>query len=87
MAFSMVSWPLSRKVYIDIKDMKPANERVAKSLDRFDIEFKIRLLSAAVRTAQLAAEALGCRVGQIANSLIFRNIESDQATIIKPCDH
>ena len=68
--------------------MKPANERVAKSLHQFGIEFEIRLLSAAVRTAQLAAEALGCGVGQIANSLIFRDVESDQAVLIMSCgDH
>jgi prolyl-tRNA editing enzyme YbaK/EbsC (Cys-tRNA(Pro) deacylase) len=65
--------------------LKPANERVAKSLGQFGIEFEIRLLSAAVRTAQLAAEALGCEVGQIANSLIFRDIASDRAVLIMCC--
>jgi len=65
--------------------MKPANERVAESLDQFGIEFEIRLLSSAVRTAQLAAEALGCEVGQIANSLIFRDITRDRAVLIMCC--
>ena len=59
--------------------MKPANERVANYLQQFDIAFDIRLLSAAVRTARLAAEALDCEVGQIANSLIFRGISDDGA--------
>ena len=40
--------------------MKPANQRVASYLDAFDMTFQIRLLSKAVRTAQLAADALGC---------------------------
>ena len=62
--------------------MKPANERVAQYLDQFGIRFEIRILSDAVRTARLAAEALGCEVGQIANSLIFRNIDNDQAVLI-----
>ena len=57
--------------------MKQANERVANYLRQFGIAFDIRLLSAAVRTAQLAAEALDCEVGQIANSLIFRELGHD----------
>jgi len=62
--------------------VKPANQRVKQCLDSFGIEFEIRILPAAVRTAKLAAEALGCEVGQIANSLIFRNRADDQAVLI-----
>lgn len=62
--------------------MKPANERVATILDQLGMSFQIRLLPAAVRTAKLAAEALGCDVGQIANSLIFRDRDNDQAVLI-----
>jgi len=62
--------------------MKPANERVAHNLHQVGITFEIRILSEAVRTARLAAEALGCEVGQIANSLIFRNTDNDQAVLI-----
>jgi prolyl-tRNA editing enzyme YbaK/EbsC (Cys-tRNA(Pro) deacylase) len=58
-------------------DVKPANERVASYLKQFGIAVDIRLLSAAVRTARLAAEALDCEVGQIANSLIFREVSND----------
>lgn len=62
--------------------MKPANERVAKVLDEFGLEYEIRLLPDAVRTARLAAETLGCDVGQIANSLIFRDLASGEAVLI-----
>ena len=62
--------------------MKAANQRVATCLQQFGIAFEIRLLSDAVRTAQLAADALGCEVGQIANSLIFRDIAADRAVLI-----
>ena len=62
--------------------MKPANERVAQYLEQSGIGFEIRILSDAVRTARLAAEALGCEVGQIANSLIFRFNDNDQAVLI-----
>jgi prolyl-tRNA editing enzyme YbaK/EbsC (Cys-tRNA(Pro) deacylase) len=56
--------------------------RVAAVLEQFDIECEIRILDSAVRTAKLAAEALGCEVGQIANSLIFRDRDNDRAVLI-----
>ena len=62
--------------------MKAANERVRAALAASGIDFDIRILPAAVRTAQAAAEALGCEVGQIANSLIFRDLERDGAVLI-----
>ena len=62
--------------------MKAANQRVASFLEQFGIEFEIRLLSDAVRTARLAADALECEVGQIANSLIFRDRDQDSAVLI-----
>ena len=62
--------------------MKDANLRVKSCLDRHGFEFEIRFLSEAVRTAQLAADALGCAVGQIANSLIFRDQTEDTAVLI-----
>ena len=62
--------------------MKAANLRVKARLDEFGYAFDIRLLDDAVRTARLAAAALGCEVGQIANSLIFRNLDDDSAVLI-----
>ena len=62
--------------------MKAANQRVARQLEEFGIDFEIHLLSDAVRTAQLAAEALSCAVGQIANSLIFRDADAARAVLI-----
>ena len=62
--------------------MKPANLRVKEVLEASGIGFEIRLLPDAVRTARLAAEALGCEVGQIANSLIFRNLDADSALLV-----
>ena len=62
--------------------MKAANLKVKSRLEEFGMEFDIQLLPAAVHTAQLAAEALECAVGQIANSLIFRDRNNDQAVLI-----
>ena len=62
--------------------MKAANLRVEAALAQSGIDFEIRILPDAVRTAKLAAEALGCEVGQIANSLIFRDRGRDRAVLI-----
>lgn len=62
--------------------MKSANLRVKAVLEASGIDFEIRLLPEAVRTARLAADALGCEVGQIANSLIFRNRATDAALLV-----
>ena len=62
--------------------MKPANLKVQNCLEQADIEFEIRILSDAVRTARLAADALGCEVGQIANSLIFRDQANEEAVLV-----
>ena len=62
--------------------MKPANLKVKTRLERFGLEFEIRILPKAVRTAALAAEALDCAVGQIANSLIFKDKAGAQAVLV-----
>lgn len=62
--------------------MKPANLKVKTRLEHYGFEFKITILPNAVRTAVLAAEALECDVGQIANSLIFRDKVSAQAVLV-----
>lgn len=43
---------------------------------------RIVVLSDSTRTAQMAADALGCKVEQIANSLVFRLMASDQALLV-----
>jgi prolyl-tRNA editing enzyme YbaK/EbsC (Cys-tRNA(Pro) deacylase) len=62
--------------------MKPANLKVKACLESHGIELAIRILSDAVRTAQLAADAIGCQVGQIANSLIFKELREEKAVLI-----
>ncbi len=62
--------------------MKAANLRVREKLDALGLELDITILPEAVRTARAAADALGCEVGQIANSLIFRDLDADRAVLI-----
>jgi len=55
--------------------------RVRKALEDAGLASEIVELPGAARTAKAAAEFLGCDVGQIANSLVFRT-QSDQALLV-----
>ena len=47
-------------------------ERLRRALDAASLDCEIRTLPGSTRTAEEAAAALGCPVGQIAKSLVFR---------------
>ena len=51
--------------------MHPSNIRVQQALDAAGVTAEVRRLPASTHTAVAAAEALGCVVGAIANSLVF----------------
>jgi prolyl-tRNA editing enzyme YbaK/EbsC (Cys-tRNA(Pro) deacylase) len=57
-------------------------ERVRDALARAGLADTIVELPGAARTAKAAAEYLGCDVGQIANSLVFRAVASDTALLV-----
>ncbi len=52
-------------------DVGDAVARVARRLDEAGMPGRVRRLTASARTAADAAQALGCAVGAIANSLVF----------------
>jgi prolyl-tRNA editing enzyme YbaK/EbsC (Cys-tRNA(Pro) deacylase) len=60
----------------------PSVERVRTALARAGLQAEIVELPGAARTAQAAADFLGCQVGQIANSLVFRAQASDRAVLV-----
>jgi prolyl-tRNA editing enzyme YbaK/EbsC (Cys-tRNA(Pro) deacylase) len=60
----------------------PSVERVREALSRAGLADTIVELPGAARTAKAAAEYLGCDVGQIANSLVFRAEVSDAALLV-----
>jgi prolyl-tRNA editing enzyme YbaK/EbsC (Cys-tRNA(Pro) deacylase) len=60
----------------------PSVERVRDALARAGLPDTIVELPGAARTAKAAAEFLGCEVGQIANSLVFRAQSSDGALLV-----
>jgi prolyl-tRNA editing enzyme YbaK/EbsC (Cys-tRNA(Pro) deacylase) len=60
----------------------PSVERVRGALVRVGLTPEIIELPGAARTAQAAAQFLGCCVAQIANSLVFRAPASDRAILV-----
>jgi prolyl-tRNA editing enzyme YbaK/EbsC (Cys-tRNA(Pro) deacylase) len=63
-------------------DTHPAVDRVRAALAAAGVETAIVTLPDAARTARAAAEAIGCGVGQIANSLVFRGERSGAALLV-----
>jgi prolyl-tRNA editing enzyme YbaK/EbsC (Cys-tRNA(Pro) deacylase) len=57
-------------------------QRVQKALDSLNVPAQIKELPSSTRTAREAADAVGCQVGQIVKSLVFRGVESQQPYII-----
>ena len=57
-------------------------QRVRDALSEAGIEAEITTFPATTRTAEDAARAVGCEVGQIAKSLVFRSEESGEPVLI-----
>ena len=51
---------------------KEAVKRVQEFITKFDPKLKVLVLDTTARTAKDAAESLGCEVGAIVKSLVFR---------------
>lgn len=72
-----------------INASKAANNALSKSaqtvqdaLNKKGIAFKVLELSASTRTAQDAAETIGCTVAQIVKSLIFQTKDSQRPILV-----
>jgi len=57
-------------------DLKPAAQRVQDALRAKGLSSQVRHMSQATRSADEAAAACGCSVGQIVKSLVFRGAAS-----------
>jgi prolyl-tRNA editing enzyme YbaK/EbsC (Cys-tRNA(Pro) deacylase) len=62
--------------------ISPSVERVRDALSRAGLDANIVELPGAARTARAAADFLGCAIGQIANSLVFRAEASGTALLV-----
>lgn len=61
---------------------KRSAERVRDCLAEFGLDPEVREFPTSTRTAQQAAEAIGCEVAQIAKSLIFRTTAGNAVLVI-----
>ncbi len=64
------------------KPASPSVQRVQEALERLGLDARIREMAQATRTSADAARALGCEVGQIAKSLVFRGSESGRPVLV-----
>ena len=62
--------------------LKKSAEKVQIALNKFGVELNVTELPDSTRTAQEAANAIGCTVGQIAKSLIFKGKTSQSPVLI-----
>ena len=56
--------------------------RVQEFLASKGFSFQVRELAGSTRTSQEAADSVGCDVGQIAKSLVFRDQKSDRPVLV-----
>lgn len=57
-------------------------QRVQEALEGLGVCLQVEILPASTRSAQEAAQAIGCALGQIAKSLVFRTVISDRALLV-----
>jgi len=63
-------------------DLKPAAQRVQDALREKGLEAQVRHMRQATRSAEEAAAACGCSVGQIVKSLVFRGRASGKPYLL-----
>lgn len=64
-----------------MKELSPSALKVQQSLDNAGVSCRVLELEVSARTATEAAEAVGCAVGQIVKSLVFRGETSGKAIL------
>jgi len=57
-------------------------KRVQDALDRSGLSLEVVELPQSTRTAQEAADAVGCQLGQIVKSLVFRGTETETPFLV-----
>jgi prolyl-tRNA editing enzyme YbaK/EbsC (Cys-tRNA(Pro) deacylase) len=62
--------------------LKPAAQRVQDAARALGLEVEVREMAQSTRTAEEAAAACGCAVGQIVKSLVFRGKESGKPYLL-----
>ena len=62
--------------------MKGSAARVQRALRGYGLHVMVREMPSSTRTAKEAAAAIGCEVGQIAKSLVFRGVQTGSALLV-----
>ena len=62
--------------------LSPSAEKVLTALQRLQLELQVVELPKTTRTAQKAAQAIGCTVGQIAKSLVFKTQQTERPILV-----
>ena len=65
-----------------MKPLSSSSQKVQEVLNTFNLEHQVFELEIPVKTAQQAADAVGCHVAQIAKSLIFMSISGKPVLVI-----
>ncbi len=63
-------------------ELPASAQRVQEILNKSGLTLKVRVFPAGTRTSEDAARAVGCRVEQIAKSLIFRTKQGNEPVLV-----
>jgi prolyl-tRNA editing enzyme YbaK/EbsC (Cys-tRNA(Pro) deacylase) len=72
---------LQRNIFME-SELRDSAKRVQDFLLARGFSFKVKELPGSTRTAQEAADSIGCAVSQIAKSLVFRETETDRPILV-----
>ena len=67
---------------MDKGELSASARRVQSALAAFGMSLEVVELHESTRTSQEAAQAIGCGVGQIAKSLVFRGVRSGRPILV-----
>ncbi|MGA2491308.1 MAG: YbaK/EbsC family protein [Anaerolineales bacterium] len=65
-----------------MESLSPSAQKIQDILSRLGPDFQVTEFTKSTRTAQEAADRVGCQLGQIVKSLIFRGQASDKAILV-----
>jgi prolyl-tRNA editing enzyme YbaK/EbsC (Cys-tRNA(Pro) deacylase) len=65
-----------------VQELSPGAKRVQGALDALGMKAEVVELPASTRTSAEAASAIGCSIGQIAKSIIFRTVTGHKPVMV-----
>jgi prolyl-tRNA editing enzyme YbaK/EbsC (Cys-tRNA(Pro) deacylase) len=65
-----------------VNDLSPSAQKVQQALQAMGFELQVVELPDSTRTAAEAAQAVGCQVGQIVKSLVFKAKRSERPVLV-----